>query len=273
MKHLPFPPGAGDDVITHQCNKQGWSGFRSRWLAAASAYRNGQGNPWVVKPANFTETEGTELRKLYDSRRKNGPIARIRRPPGGFSSCPMCGSSGGRSLDHALPKAEYPEFSILRENLVPACTICNSDEKGVGHSGAVPSERLIHPYYDDWASQPLWQVAFGDDLTAVTLLPVPLPTIPHATRTTVEFHLSQVLGDEWRESARRYWGILPAHIRRRVSGAIDDEAARAELSVRLREEVEESDENGWRPAFLRGVLNDDRIPSFLASQANKLPAS
>jgi hypothetical protein len=62
--------------------------------------------------------------------------------------CPFCGGVGTpRNLDHFLPKAHFPQFSILPKNLVPSCRDCNMD--GKGHSYAVSEDgQIIQPYAD-----------------------------------------------------------------------------------------------------------------------------
>ena len=266
-----MPADAGDAVVNKQCTKTGWDGYRDRWLKATADYRAAGGDPWAVTAAAFTNEEKKALNKLYDVRRSGGPINRIRRPPGGFLSCPMCGSSGGRSLDHALPRVEFPEFSIVRENLVPACTICNSDEKGLDFRGKVTPERLIHPYYDQWASEPIWRVAFGPDLAAVVFRAVPSELVAPLRRATVVYHLSKVLGAEWQENSRRYWGSLLVHIGNRVGTSPTLAETRNELEQRLRDETIEKGVNGWCPAFLRGALYDARVPKYLTDEVRKLP--
>lgn len=271
MIHLPMPEDAGDGVIKRQCAKPEWEPFRDRWLAAARAYRSSSGDPWAIQPAPFTKPERALLSGLYDTRRKSGVIARIRRPTLGYASCPVCGSSGGRSLDHALPRSEFPEFSIVRENLVPACTICNSDEKGREYRGSVPNERLLHPYYDDWASEAIWQVEFGQDLSALVLKAVPVPGMTTAKRATVAFHLEKVLGQEWLESARRYWGSLPLSIRSRLGPNVTSDETNEELRQRLIDETFAVGVNGWRPAFLRGAIVEARVSAEVARRARALP--
>ncbi len=63
--------------------------------------------------------------------------------------CPFCGGIGRpRNLDHYLPKAHYPQFSVLPINLVPSCRDCNMDGKGEGFARA-EEEQIIHPYLDN----------------------------------------------------------------------------------------------------------------------------
>ncbi len=63
--------------------------------------------------------------------------------------CPFCGGIGTpRNLDHFLPKAHFPQFSVLPYNLVPACRDCNME--GKSHAFATNSEdQIIQPYADN----------------------------------------------------------------------------------------------------------------------------
>nr|WP_314399591.1 HNH endonuclease [Pseudomonas lundensis] len=61
--------------------------------------------------------------------------------------CPTCGGIGQpRTLDHYLPKANYPKLAIVPHNLIPACRDCNTDKRNplVDH----PHQQLLHPYLD-----------------------------------------------------------------------------------------------------------------------------
>lgn len=272
MKYLPLPPGAGQGVILRQCLKPGWGGRQARWLAAAANYQRFRGNPWRMRPAGFTGADADALYELYDTRGGSGPIARIRRPPIPYQSCPMCGSLGGRSLDHALPRRRFPEFSILHENLVPACTMCNTDEKGGTYRGIRRPDRFIHPYYDSWASRALWRIQFGPDLDALEFKAVSLPTLPRLRRRIVDFHVKTLLGKEWRDSVRREWGPLPAKLRRRLSATPTVGEMRAELEIQLHDAVDFYGVNCWNAGFLRGVLADPLVVAKLILRVQALPA-
>lgn len=63
--------------------------------------------------------------------------------------CPFCGGIGRpRNLDHYLPKAYYPQFSVLPVNLVPSCRDCNMDGKGEDFA-TTEEEQVIQPYLDN----------------------------------------------------------------------------------------------------------------------------
>lgn len=62
--------------------------------------------------------------------------------------CPYCGGLGSpRNLDHHLPVAHFPQFSVLPFNLVPSCRDCNMDGKPAGYA-TVQSDQIIQPYLD-----------------------------------------------------------------------------------------------------------------------------
>lgn len=63
--------------------------------------------------------------------------------------CPFCGGIGTpRNLDHFLPKAHYPQFSVLPINLVPSCRDCNMDGKGKNFANSA-EKQIIQPYLDN----------------------------------------------------------------------------------------------------------------------------
>lgn len=64
-----------------------------------------------------------------------------------FDACPFCGIGEPTTLDHYLPKEEFPEFAVLAKNLIPICGVCNSNYKGT--KWIKNNQRLfIHTYYD-----------------------------------------------------------------------------------------------------------------------------
>jgi hypothetical protein len=70
-----------------------------------------------------------------------------------YNRCPLCAHRDVSSLDHYLPKENYPEFAVLPMNLVPCCSGCNGEKRAF-----IPNaeeEQLFHPYFDDWGTYDL----------------------------------------------------------------------------------------------------------------------
>ena len=94
---------------------------------------------------------------LYTGRMVGNPAGRIHydalllAAPQGL--CPFCAHRDVSTLDHYLPKTQYPRLSVVPINLVPACNDCN---KGKSISYPTTSQQeTLHPYYDD-IEQDLW---------------------------------------------------------------------------------------------------------------------
>ena len=129
---------------------------KERQYQALSLTGNLYTYPRVIPLASTTPVIGhltkTKLINLYENnlRNKNKP-ARDYYDALLVSSgerCPFCGDIGHtKNLDHFLPKAHFPEFSVMPLNLVPSCRDCNMGEKGQAYA-TVEEEQAIHPYVD-----------------------------------------------------------------------------------------------------------------------------
>lgn len=66
---------------------------------------------------------GTDLHKKLHVMRKKHKLR----------ACPSCGEDGSPgTLDHYLPKEEFPELSVFFENLTPMCDQCQ-ERKGASY--------------------------------------------------------------------------------------------------------------------------------------------
>lgn len=104
-------------------------------------------NPFVVD-----KIRKSELVNLYDyyflNEDKKSRLTYERLLNSAQEQCPFCGGIGTpRNLDHFLPKAHFPQFSILPQNLVPSCRDCNMDGKATAFA-TIASKQLIQPYVD-----------------------------------------------------------------------------------------------------------------------------
>jgi hypothetical protein len=76
-------------------------------------------------------------RAIYDEIRMAAPNGR----------CPLCGRGAVYTLDHHLPKANYPDLALTPINLVPACQDCNKNKTSTLPLTA--ADETLHPYFDN----------------------------------------------------------------------------------------------------------------------------
>lgn len=60
--------------------------------------------------------------------------------------CPFCGYGVSYTLDHFLPKSEYPIYAVDPINLVPCCRDCNSTKLT---KTVEKNDLFLHPYFDN----------------------------------------------------------------------------------------------------------------------------
>lgn len=273
MKHLPLPPSAAKDdrLVTVACRRGVFTPHLAAWLATYANYRAAGSDPWTVIPHAFPDPVKIAQRGLYETRKSNGPIRTIRRARG-LLCCPLCGSQAPSSVDHLLPKAVYPEFSVMRANLVPACAHCNSGSKGNKHRGPVAPARFIHPYFDAFANNPIWRIRINPPFPAATFDAVPEPGLTHDQTSIVVYHLENVLGEAFKERTRTTWSTYPGEVQVGADGGpLTDQTVEAAVRMDLRKSTISEGPNSWRSAFLRGVLADPAVIADVRARAIAYP--
>lgn len=98
---------------------------------------------------SFSPPESESLRHCYDS--PSQMVSRIKArllslPDILAGECPYCRIGEPETLDHYLPKALFPEFSIFSLNLVPVCGRCNNLKSDSFLDSGCRS--FLHPYFD-----------------------------------------------------------------------------------------------------------------------------
>jgi hypothetical protein len=266
MRHLELPATDAEDdaVLRKLCAQPKWAAQEVPWLESYASYRQHSGSAFALAPRDFGPGVDDRQYDLYDSRKRSGPLARMRRKKG-LLSCPVCGSPVTGHLDHYLPRRRYPEFSIMRLNLVPACAHCNSGVKGDTVHGGKP-RRFIHPYFDVWANDDLWDIDIVRPLEAATFLPRPVDTLVGDRAEIVTFHLENVLGDQFHLSMENDWSTYPEQIAIRVPKPDIDDVIR-EIGRDLRVAIASKGNNSWQAAFFRGLSADAEAMEFLRAKA------
>lgn len=270
MQHLPFPVSAqADEAEINKLAKDPiWAPYKEEWIASYRAYRENAGNPFLVTPQVINADVSARRYSLYDTRKGSGELRRMRQKEG-LKSCPVCGSPVTGDLDHYLPRTSYPEFSIMRANLIPACTHCNSGGKRDTVHGDDP-RRFIHPYFDDWANSEIWYVEIVPPFEAARFVPRALSELVSPRKEIVTFHLNNVLSAQFRLSMANEWSSLPEQIRIRVKTrsielSIDSVADQIGQEIIIRSVS--SGVNSWHTALLRGIQQNPSAIKYLCDKA------
>lgn len=193
-----------------------------------------------------------------------------RRRDHGLDECPYCGNPlSPDTLDHFLPKEDWPEYAIFENNLVPQCRSC-APIKGKRYYCSTHSRAMfLHPMYDAALSSvqfkinvsmkkgtPNFEVKFS---AAENTSPSDLSRIGQHLK---ELHvMSRML-----EFCVRYW----SHWRRKV------EIHRVNIKPIFRHRIGPISPNeygqDWATAFMKGVLRDAQALSALNAKPPHPPA-
>lgn len=165
MRKLDRPPHPPGDVFLTCISRVRSESLRTRLeavlpyvVAAATAFDTAANSVQLHTIPTHADVGGRvrvtkdEMVAVYDSRMvpKDSPGRQIydeilTAPAQGL--CPLCGQRDVSTLDHHLPKTQFPALAVVPVNLVPSCSECNKVKLDV-----VPQtqeEQTFHPYYDD----------------------------------------------------------------------------------------------------------------------------
>lgn len=177
------------------------------------------------------------------------------------NTCPMCGSLHSGTLDHLLPKTDFPAFAIFGLNLVPACK-CNV-LRSTRLTGPNPGERVLHPYFDDILRERIIAARFTElGLVPQTSLRLLVDAAdPHFA--SVDFHLANVVKRTGViQYLRNCWIKLMRRPGQITTDLRNDPQSRGDLRDILQAELERCDQfyqskNNWQSVFTAGLLDDD----------------
>lgn len=218
-------------------------------------YLVGPRSPVGLKPIGIPEITADWIRKKYKSAPKSLHLDWITsaRNDHDLVICPMCGGTSVATLDHVLPKANYPEFSVLSFNLVPSCDGC---QRRRSNKGAL--YEFIHPYFDHALLESLRLVVSFTPPYGSVLFKLHPQGLSGIDLQRTQRHLDECLPPLlFRRHMRRLWGKWHT----RIYGAKLNESQQ-----RLNEELTESEQdvlNSWDSAFLRGLSQDAQAANWM----------
>lgn len=281
MKKLPSPPVDDTAATTATANNPRLyrtsyphlRDFLGEILDSYNNYDENNGDALLIMPIGI------------DAALENGLLTNYASPPASLlyisdirdsspAVCPMCGSLKTTSLDHLLPKDDYPEFAIYSRNLVPACD-CNT-KRGTTLKNVGEGVRILHPYYDDCLNQRQLSCKF----VASPAFPKVKITIQYVHPAgemidSIMFHVQKVvepsgllkwLSSRWSSLAGCPDAVIQTLPRRQVDDV-------AELREYLTDALERYDEghgtpNNWYSIFVHGLLESDGVATWLLATHN-----
>ncbi|WP_454852240.1 HNH endonuclease [Rhizobium binxianense] len=201
-----------------------------------------------------TKRQRKNLIESYDRR----PVAIKRRlasmrdtlAPENADLCPYCSLDTNPDLDHFLPKAVFPEFSLHGTNLVPICTPCNR-KKLNSFATATGDRMFLHPSHEPSVDTPVLRASLGfpggQGLTVTYDLMN--PGMPGTEWGIVERHFGRLnLADRYARRAASYLAAFKKNVTGMDWQVVDKIVEDARSSSTFGEPT-----NGWRPTLFRAV--------------------
>lgn len=235
------------------------------WKSLLANYINESGNPEKINPSNSFSKDKNKFHNLYLKPKntvKDKIICVLREHE--LNHCPFCGNLGNPfTLDHYLPKEDFPEYSIFSKNLVPMCAECQI-KKSTKTTDLNGKRIFIHPYYDNFAEKEVFILRINP---------------PYDIGTTFDLSVSNNLKLEEKNICFSHFKEL--EIKARYSKYIKGEYIRLKKLIKKRNDVDFSlDEmdsflsgilekaelnsiNHWEAIFYRSVLGNLELKKYL----------
>jgi hypothetical protein len=226
-------------------------------------YRQQQGCPSSINPIGLNKSTREFLKERYESPAKKYGLNWIKklRDNHELAYCPMCGSATVKTLEHYLPKANYPEFYIFSLNLIPSCSTCNQKRSNNANAPGSPIP-LLHPYFD---SDILDRGFLFTEITPPYEAPMFLPIFDNAqitgiTRDRVQRHITKSVDrNAFHAWSKNQWTEWKTKANRESSL----NSFLTLISQHLSDHVQVSGQNTWTAAFLRGLHANHNAANWL----------
>jgi len=169
--------------------------------------------------------------------------------------CPLCSHRMVATLDHYLPKTEYPRLVTTPINLIPSCSDCNKSKST--SSPTKPEEETLHPYYDNIESDE-WLIATVNQTTPPTISYDVKPAVnwPVLLGERVKYHFDSLILNKLysTQAAVQLTGIFF-----RIESIYNLSGAEGVRKYLEEEAISRShaDKNSWQTAMYVALSKDD----------------
>lgn len=203
MWTLDRPDDSLREELIRACSEPGSRGIRSdiktrlllsldplREIGHAFEHAAELGETWKLNDSQFRNCFVTrsELRDSYEQHLVRGTGRKVYDrilAMALLEMCAYCALGLASTLDHFLPKSDFPSLSLEPLNLVPTCKDCNHKKSSKLATSAV--EEGVHPYF--WATEENWltcSVSLQDGDLSPFFAAAPCPHLSHETNLRIE---------------------------------------------------------------------------------------
>lgn len=245
-------------------------GIRDQWKQRVHDYINAAGSPEVIRPWARAVDFKKRFLSLYNSPQPDSiqkPLLEKLRERV-LQLCPACGEDGTpNTLDHYLPKNDFPDFAVAAVNLFPMCDTCQGIklEKILSSDG----ERLfIHPYFDVFLDRQVLQLTIGEPYTAPESMRLSASdSLEEYAASLVSRHISSL------NLNNRYYHFFREQYTHLLNSAADIREAGLNMRQQLtlfQNKARRKSINSWGHVFYSSVLANEDLINYL--EAADLPS-
>lgn len=174
--------------------------------------------------------------------------------------CPICGIRQVKTLDHYLPKSQFPTLSVTPNNLIPACLECNVDKKD---DVSLDSKNVpVHLYFDNIPDDKFLHVTVMDNLEILYYISCP-NVEDEGLKARLENHLDFYKLHELYSSHAASEIADKIHMWKTALEEVGEDILRLSIDSECRS-AEMNDINSWKSALYRGLVNNfDKLLAYL----------
>ncbi|RYF06236.1 MAG: HNH endonuclease [Oxalobacteraceae bacterium] len=253
-----------DTIATakHSPRKARMRAARPRVFAAYEAYMEAVPEVGELDQSELTDNQKEAMRHAFTV--ETAPMTELRGnllKRVSVARCPFCGISESSTLDHYLPKEQYPEFSVFPKNLVPSCAVCNTRKRDRILDEGTDVRLFLHPCFDTIPVLEFLIVRTRMEQDALVLSYRLTRPIGMAARTFqhLQSHFGQLgLADRYRLMGLEHLGGQYPALRRAYGAAENADRVAEKLLEEAQDFEDVSGPNYWLAKLYRALAaNDD----------------
>lgn len=167
------------------------SALNAKYIYITNAYRNYKAHNTelgILNPVMEVKPLKDDLEYCYKSAKEFADIKKkiYNNVPTKRARCLYCSLESANSLDHYLNKAEFPEFNIFTDNLIPSCTTCNNKK----NAWRVGNKRIIiNNYFDELIEDDYLFIDVGFSRKQIPFIKPPRLDFSHVRATAEQIEL------------------------------------------------------------------------------------